>query len=143
AQIAKNVYFDYTQEAKVTGIDTFGNTIKAKISLYDGNVSFTNLSSDGYKDKKNIFTVGFGCFIREVDYLNVQKSMKILIKKYGFVDNSQGFYIPKAEDESLYLGYEGKTNDGRYRIAVRYCKDTVIYAWYLVNPITKEVEVEN
>lgn len=143
AQIVKNVYFDYNQEAKLTGKDSFGNTVKAKISLYDGNVSFTYLSSDGYKGKKNIFTVGFGSFVKEADYLNVQKSMKILITKYGFEDNSKGFYIPKYEDDSLYFGYEGKTNDGRYRIALRYCRDTVIYAWYLVNPNTKEVEVEN
>lgn len=142
AQIVKNVYFDYNQEAKLIGIDSFGNTIKAKISLYDGDVSFHYLPSNGYTGKKNMFTVGLGRFVNEADYLNVQKSMKILSTKYGFVDNSKGFYIPKYEDDSLYLGYEGKTDDGRYRIAVRYCRDTVIYAWYLVNPYTKEVEVE-
>ncbi|WP_019908817.1 hypothetical protein [Paenibacillus sp. HW567] len=143
AQIVNNIYFDYNQEANFTGIDSFGNTIKAKISLYDGNVSFDYLSNDAYKGKKNIVTVGSGRFVREAEYLNVQKSMKILITKYGFVDNSKGFYIPKYEDESLYFGYEGKTDDGRYRIGVRYCRDTVIYAWYLVDPDTKEVEVEN
>lgn len=142
AQIVTNVYFDYNQEAKLTGTDSSGNTIKAKISFYDGEVRFTMLSNAGIKNKKKMVTAGFGSFEREADYLNIQKSMKLLIQKYGFVDSSEGFYIPKTEDDSFYLGYEGRTDDGRYRIAVRYCRDTVIYAWYLVNPDTKEIEME-
>ncbi len=144
ALINTNIPFNYAKEAKLSNVDTIGNKIDAKISMYDkSTISFDFLESTAIKDYKKVFTVGFGRFIRENDYLGLQKSMQILEEKYGFDDKHKGFYIPKTDDYSVYFVFEDKTDDGRYRIAVRRCKDTVICAWYIVNPNTEEVEIEN
>lgn len=142
--INTNILFNFAKEARFSNLDTVGNKIDAKITLFDkGTIIFDFLESTTVKDSKNVFTIGFGRFIRESDYLDLQKSMEILEKKYGFDDKHKGFYIPKTEDESVYFVYEDKTDDGRYRIEVRRCKDTSACAWYIVNPNTEEVEIEN
>lgn len=142
AFINQTILFDFGGEAKISGKDSAGNIIKAKISLYDGTIRFTSLSSQVNQDEPNIFTFGQGNFEPEQEYLNIQKAMRIITEKYGLVDNNKGFYIPKTDGDEVYFGYEGKTPEGKYTIAVRRCRDTVIDAWYNVDPDSEEVQIE-
>ncbi len=64
----------------------------------------------------------------------------------GYTDAHEANYIPKADEDdfdSTYFNFEGKTDDGKYRIGIRRCRDTVIVVWLNIDVDTGEVEEDN
>lgn len=139
------VYFDCLGDGKAVFIDNNKNKISVKISLENDYVKIEEFKVIK-KSSKNIFSTGFSDYTTAEEIERIRKAFEIVKKESGYTDAHEAGYIPKSDEDDFdttYFGYEGKTEDGKYRIGIRRCRDTVIVEWLNINVDTGEVEKEN
>lgn len=140
------VYFDCLGHGEGVFTDNNKNKIGVKILLENDCVKIEDFKIIKKNSDKNIFSMGFSEYTTAKEIERIRKAFKIVKEKSGYTDAHEANYIPKADDEDFdltYFSFEGKTDDGKYRIGIRRCRDTVIVVWWNINTDTGEVEEEN